>query len=320
MRPLERSTTRKRVLIVGGGGFLGAAYARRRIAAGEIVHVLVKPTTPLDRLRAVAGEIGVHRVRPGDQERLHAAFRESAPNVVIHAASRTRRPPSDDLSDAVLSVREDLEPLLAVLEAAATTPRPPDLFLRLGSLAEYGFGSFAHGETDCERPADAYAAGMLAGTRYMAMLQPRLPFAAMTARLGLVYGPGQSQRFFIPAALHACLAGEPLHVRRPQDARDLIHVDDVLRGLDALSAAPSPGAVVNVGAGVAVPMGDVARLIMRLTGAPPSLLREGPGGPARVLRLRNDLAARRWGWRPRISLEAGLTRMLDALRAEAGVH
>jgi nucleoside-diphosphate-sugar epimerase len=193
------------------------------------------------------------------------------------------------------------------------------VFLRAESLAEYGFSERTHSETDPERPTDAYAAALAAGTRYLAMLQPRLPFPVMTARLALTYGPGQSEKFFIPAAARACIEGRPITLRRPKDSRDLVHVDDVVRAFDALSAAPRPGAVVNIGTGVATPMRAVAELLVRLSGASPSLIREDPSAPdrkPRLLRLSPEFAERCWGWRARLSLEAGLARTLASTRAE----
>lgn len=308
----------RRLLVIGGGGFIGERLVRSRLEAGDEVHVLAKPTSALDRLSGLGRAITAHRVAPGDGAALHDALSAARPDAVVYLASATRRPDAPDFSDAAASVSEDLQPLLAMVQAAAVLPHPPRAFVRAGTLAEYGFADRAHAEDDAERPADSYAAAMLAGTRYLAMLQPRLPFAVVTARLSLTYGPGQSERFFIPAALRACVERQPILLRRPDDARDLIHVDDVVRGLEMLCAHPVRGAIVNLASGEAPPMREVARLILRVAGAPSSLLREDrrpASAPPTRLRGRWDKAARRWGFRTRITLETGLAMTLDAVRA-----
>ena len=87
----------------------------------------------------------------------------------------------------------------------------------------------------------AYGAGVVAATHLTAALQPRLPFRISTARLALVYGPAQSTDYLIPYLIQRCLDGLPSVVRRPDDRRDLIHVDDVVDGLLRLAEVELPG-------------------------------------------------------------------------------
>lgn len=300
------------VLITGAAGFIGSHLARRKLAEGWDVHVLVRPGADLWRLSPDLGRLGVHRIDLADEDAVAACLRAAAPRHVFHLASETRRPRAADLSDALGSVESEVKPLLVLVRAAASCPSLPDLLIRAGSLAEYGFASAPPPETRRECPADPYAAGKVAGTHYLQMLQPRLPFAAMTARLGLVYGPRQTESFFVGSAIAAGARGEAIRVRRPADRRDLVHVDDVLNALDILSARPSAGAIVNVGSGEAPTMLEIARTIAAACGRPDLIAADGTQGPPQHLMLDTGALARDWGWRAGIPFRAGLASTVAA--------
>ena len=273
------------VLITGAAGFIGSHLARRVLAGRGEVHAVVRPDADTSRLSGDQGRLNVHRIDLLDPAAIADCLRKARPTRIFHLASATRRRDAADLSDAIGSVRSEIEPLLNLVQAAAAMPSSPAVLIRAGSLAEYGFVTAPPAEADRESPADAYSAGKVAGTHYLRMLQPRLLFPAMTARLGLVYGPGQAETFFAGSAFADCLAGREVHVRRPRDRRDLIHVEDVLDGFGALSARPRPGAIVNVGSGVAPTMLETAERIAAAFARPGSVRADAPHGPPRHLML-----------------------------------
>jgi nucleoside-diphosphate-sugar epimerase len=307
---------RPRVAVVGGAGFIGAHLARRRIARGWDVHVLGRPGSRAPNLAGLGDRLQVHGVDLGDRPAVERLLARIAPRHVVHLAASTRRAAARDLSDAADGAAEDLGGMLSVVAAAAALPDPPSLFLRAGTLAEYGFGPEPSDEGRREAPADAYAAAMTACTHYLAMLQPRLPFPAMTARLALVYGPMQSRGFLMTRLFEAALARRPVRIERPRDRRDLLHVDDAVDALEALAAAPRPGEVVCVGSGEAPAMLEAARLVFDAAGADPALVTAAAPAPApRELTVRPDRIAALWGWRARTTLREGAARTLAALRA-----
>ena len=164
-----------------------------------------------------------------------------------------------------------------------------------------------------EAPSTPYGAAMLAGTQHLAMLQDTLPFPTVTARLALTYGPEQDKRFMIPAMLDACQRGEAFKLQRPDDRRDLIHVDDVVGALLELAESPRAGAThVNIGTVYAPSMREVGEHMVEITGCRPDLITSAtdaaPDGPSE-LRCDTTLAKRLYGWEATIPLHDGL-RML----------
>lgn len=309
-----------RVLITGANGFIGSHLVRACAARGDRVTALVRPGSSVDRLANLPDGIALRRVNLTDQQAMQAIFAECCPDLVFHAAAKTRIPAEPSLSDATDSLHENVVSLLGLLGAAANSKTPPGGVVRLGTIAEYGDNPVPYVETQCARPRDSYGASMLTGTKYLEMLRPRLPFPAVTARLSLTYGPGQTGQQLVPYLLEHLLGGRVARVGRPDDARDLLHVDDAVRGLLLIGSEPqAPGPVVNISTGQATKVRDVAEQLQQLTGAPGALLEFGSPGTAPI-DLVNDpgLMKSCYGWAPEFSVAEGLRNTVEwAMQAQA---
>lgn len=310
------------VLITGGAGFIGSHLARALAARGEAVHVLARPSTVLRPDRLVAGAV-VHRIDLCDPAALRTCLDQVRPDIIYHLATDNGRGQEAPEPADIAALTRDLDNALRLVAAAAAdSSRRPGRLIMAQSLAVYGNGPSPSAEDQREAPLAPYTASMVAASHYLAVLQPRLPFPVLHARLGLAYGPGQQDSFFIPWLVRRCLAGVASPVRAPDDRRDLIHVDDVAAGLIAMADTALPGGtILNIASGEAPTIRAVAELIAELTGAAPGLLRFA-GAPARDLRSRAvccriDRARALLGWTPRVSLREGLARLVDS-HATAG--
>ena len=266
------------VLITGAAGFIGSHLAAACIARGDSTHALVRPDEPAVVARVPRGA-QVHAIALGERAAVAECFAEVQPELVFHLGVRTRRSPAADLSDVRGSIEEDLLHLATLLSVAASSPLPPRSFVRTGTLAEYGDIPAPYREEQREYPINAYATAMVAGTHYLDMLRPRLPYAALTARLALVYGPGQAKDFFVPTLITHCIRRQPMTVNRPEDRRDLLFVDDAAEALLRLAEAPPPVGIINVGTGIAPSTREIAGHVLARTGADAGLIRFGEGGP-----------------------------------------
>jgi nucleoside-diphosphate-sugar epimerase len=299
------------VLITGGAGFIGSHLARRCLAQGNTVHILVRPQTSLFRLQGLGGSLHIHTAELTDRDAMMRLGESIKPQWVFHLAARTRRTPEPDLSDVAASVTEDLLVLTTLLSCFATSASPPRAFIRSGSLAEYGSGHAPASEEQREMPLNAYAAALSAGTHYLQMLRPRLPFPAITARLALVYGPQQDEDFFVPQLIRKCLTRQSAEVRYPSDRRDILFVDDACEALIRLAAQLPDVSLVNISTGVAPSMRELALLIAKETAADPASImfgaEHGTGGIP-DFRASPALLHSVMDWRPRFSPDEGIRR------------
>ena len=317
-------------LLADGSDDVGIGGAATQVAAHALANfgiiecrrrgdVVIRPGGSVERLGAWLPSITVHEVGLGDRIGLAAVVAAAAAEQVFHLAVADRRSTLPDLADTRLSISDDLGNLVNLIAACAAAPVPPAVFVRAGSLAEYGATAAPYDEAQRELPLDSYAAGLVAGTHYAQMLRSRVPFAICTARLALTYGPAQSERFLMPLLIRRCLAGEPIRIARPQDRRDLMHVDDAVGGLLRLAERPL-APVVNLATGLAPTMADVAAMVCAATGADPQLIalgpRHTPGGIA-DFRGSGELARRLLDWAPQTALADGLARTIAWHREQA---
>jgi nucleoside-diphosphate-sugar epimerase len=137
----------------------------------------------------------------------------------------------------------------------------------------------------------------------------------VTVRPFNTYGPRQSTRAVIPTIITQLLAGvEDLHLGSLRPTRDLTFVTDTCAGFIALgSCDEAVGRDINLGAGREIAIGDLAALLMDITGSNPRIVSEEerlrPDG-SEVERLLSDTSLVReiCGWQPQVTLRDGLRR------------
>jgi nucleoside-diphosphate-sugar epimerase len=305
---------RKRVLVTGGGGFIGSHLVRRCMAGGHEVHVLLRPTSDGARLADLASSVRVHRAILSDSRAVRACLDEARPTHIFHLANGVGGRHDGGVAGAAQSV-DDLSDFLRFMADIATLDVPPAIVVRTGSVAEYGGTTSACHEDQREHPGSAYAAALVAGTHYADMVARTAGFPIVTARLSLVYGPGQAHDFLVPGLLAACLTGQPFVIQRPLDQRDIVHVIDVVDALCRLAVAPVAGAeIFNIGSGEAIEMGQLADRIAVLAGVDPMRIVHRPQGDPTILRPGIERIRMRTGWAPRIRLDDGLAELVEEAR------
>lgn len=301
-----------RVLITGGDGFIGRHLTASYLASGDEVVVLARPTAMRPSVEERSATLTVQRLDLNDRDALGAMFHDRPVDMVFHLAAATRRLPQVDMGDWVASIDGDLRPLVNVAAAAASAERPPKSFVRAGSIAEYGARNGSFSEEDPPAPKGSYGSALLAGTAYLEAMAPNLPFPAATARLALTYGPGQSTAFLAARLMDDLPAGRMVTIERPDDRRDLIHVDDVVIGLRKIAGRAG---IINLSTGIAPTMRDLAETVLDVTGADPGLVRYGrtTGSPS-ILIANNQRLRDRLGWQPALTLREGVSRTVAAER------
>ena len=312
-----------RSLITGAAGFIGMHLARHLLARGDEVHVLVRPKTSPARLEAIADDVTVHRLTLADADALAQCLKKAVPDQVFHLASETRKTVKPGFAAARQTILDYQVELITLLEALAGMQEPPRSLVRAGTIAEYGEAPTPSHEDQREAPTTPYGAAFTAGTHYIQMLAPVLPYPVVTPRLALVYGAGQSEAFLVPSMIRACMEGRKTVVSRPRDRRDLLYIDDAIEALVRCAEAPPPGcSVVNIGSGNAPTMREVAGIVVSATDANPALVEFEDSDPDQAiseLRVTTDRARELFGWSSTTTLDAGIARTVEAMRRSSPV-
>jgi dolichol-phosphate mannosyltransferase len=303
-----------RAVVTGATGFVGANLARRLLAEGHEVHLLLRPGFDGWRLDGIRHRVHVHLVELTSAEATGSLLNAVAPQWVFHLAVYGAYDTQTDLRAMVATnIVSTINLVAASINASA------EVIVNTGSSSEYGFKERAPTEADAAVPNSAYATTKLAATLLCSELARRHGVRVPTLRLYSVYGPFEQPTRLIPTLIVAGLEGRLPDLVDPRVARDFVFVEDVCDAYvrAATRPLPQPDAVYNVGSAVETTIESLVHLVrdlLHVAGEPrwgtyPSRAWDTHAWVANNVRVRTEL-----GWRPHVTLEAGLQRTADWLR------
>ena len=170
-------------------------------------------------------------------------------------------------------------------------------------------------------PASPYAAAKQGASAYARMFHALYGTPVVTARVFMVYGPGQRDLAKLgPYVALSLQRGERPSLSSGERPVDWVYVDDVVEGLLALALTPGiEGRRLDLGSGELVTVRGVAERLAELAGEGAELgIGERPDRPMEPVR-RADVETTRelTGWTPRVALDDGLARTGEHYRALA---
>ncbi len=97
--------------------------------------------------------------------------------------------------------------------------------------------------------------------------------------------------------------------------REFLHVDDLAAACLFMLEHENPPDLVNVGSGVEVTIRELAERVKKATGCPAEIVWDASKPDGTPRKLCDTALIRSLGWKPKISLEEGLTRTIAEYRA-----
>jgi len=304
-----------RALVTGGAGFVGSHLVDRLLTDGHTVCVVDDLST--GSASNVSPDAEFQRVDISDASPLRDAVARFKPQVVFHVAAQidVQRSIREPDFDARVNVLGGLNVLRAAVASGARR------IIYSSSAAVYGPPPptrVAVSETDPTRPMSEYGASKLAFEHYLSAYAARglIEYAAL--RYANVYGPRQrsdGEAGVVSIFTRQMLAGEPVTIFGDgSKTRDYVYVGDVVEATIRAAAGRS-GVVANVGWGREVSDLALFRAVAGATGysREPVYAADRPGDIARIC-LNAALARQTWDWRPAMSLEDGVRRVVEHAR------
>src|SRR6267378_1133385 len=302
-----------RCLVTGGAGFIGSHVTARLVALGYRVRVVDDLSTGNEaNLADVARQIEF--VRGDLRESLVCERAVDGINVVFHLAAlpSVSRSMTDPWGSHDANVNATLRLLQCCQKAGVRR------LVYSSSSSVYGDTVTLPKVENVEPlPRSPYATSKLAGEQYVLAFARAGMIEGVALRYFNVFGPRQSPHSayaaVIPMFFQAVLEGRPAVLFGDgEQTRDFTYVDNVVDANLLAASAPAAkvsGWVANVGAGVRTSLVGLLGMIGATTGHQADFLRQ----PARPGDVRDSLASleraeRLLGYKPRISLEAGLRR------------
>lgn len=317
-----------RALVTGASGFVGQWLCRELLERGwDVAGTHLEETIGLGALgdaeRRAVRWTRCDVLRPDD---LRHAVDAARPDAVFHLAGISFVPtanadPARTLEVNVIAAARLLSEVRRHRGVGTLDP----VVLVIGSGEQYG----RHDPADQPLPESAeqraqsiYAASKAAQEIVSLEAYRESGLRVIATRSFNHSGPGQAERFLLPALVRRALALRGRHapslvLGNTSPVRDFLHVADVVRAYVALAERGTPGEAYNVASGVGHSVAAVAERVLAVAAVgaklqvDPALVRpvEVPilvGSPAR---LQADT-----GWAPRFTLD---TIIEDLIRATA---
>jgi dTDP-glucose 4,6-dehydratase len=321
----------RKVLITGAGGFIGSHLVEACVKRGFKVRAFVRyngrnswgwlETSPvLKNIEVVAGDIR-------DYDSVNAAMKGC--DTVFHLAALIGIPYS--YLSPLAYVKTNVEGTYNVLQSAK------ELGVKnvLVTSTSETYGTAQYVPIDEKHPAvgqSPYAASKVAADQLAISYHRSFGLPVRVIRPFNTYGPRQSARAVIPTIIAQIASGaKELRLGNLTPTRDFTFVKDTVAGFLALAESKGfYGEPVNIGTGVEISIGDLARLIaslmktkIRVAGDKARARRKGSEVERLLCDNKRILAAT--DWRPRVTLEQGLNQTIAWIKAnresyKAGIY
>ena len=260
------------IIVTGGAGFIGSNLVRALNRAGHSDILVV------DDLRDAHKILNLSDCRIAEYLDMHefatriAAGQDFAPKLeaIFHQGACTDTTEWNGL----LMMRTNYDFSRHVLRYA-TERRVPLVYASSASV--YGAGRDFRVSEDCERPINVYAFSKLMFDRHVRQMTATFRSPVVGLRYFNVYGPGEAHKGKMASVIHhfreQLKAGDEIRLFTGSDgygdgeqARDFIHVDDVVAVNIWAGQQAARSGIFNLGTGQARSFNDVARAVLKWHG------------------------------------------------------
>jgi len=223
-------------------------------------------------------------------------------DIVIHFAAETHV--SRSIYDDSKFFVTDVIGTQTIANAVLAHQKTIDRFIHISTCEVYGEGLVKKmDESHPLNPQSPYAAAKAGADRLVYAYYRTYNIPAVIVRPFNIFGPRQHLEKATPRFITSALLDEPLTVHgKGKGSRDFLYVEDVARAIDLIAHAPRAkvvGEVFNIGSGIAVPIVDLAKAIVKhmRSSAPIVFVGDRPG---QVSNFACDYRKiqKRLGWKP----------------------
>ena len=296
-----------RVLVTGGGGFIGSHVVDKLMAKGITPRIFDLSASPYHsplEVETFTGSI----TDPGN---LDLAMRDC--DAVIHLAAVADV--SHVLADPVLAEEVNTRGTLQVLEAACRA--------KVGRVV-YGSTTWVYSdcteqavdeETPIPAPRHLYTATKLAGETYCAGYAELFNLESTVLRFGIPYGPRARAAGVVAKFTDLALEGKALTIAGDgSQCRSFIYVEDLADGIVAALAPAAANRTYNLSGDEVVTILEIAETVQEMTGGCEIVHTPPRPGDFPGKQISNERALKELGWKAGTSFREGVRKYVEWVR------
>ena len=302
-----------RVLVIGGGGFIGSHLVKALLLNGQYVKILDNRISSIidqhPNLEWIAGDFG-------NKQDLDIALKNV--DIVYHLVSTTQ--PQKSNENPAFDIQSNLINTITLLDKVRAIPNLKIIFLSSGGTVYGTAQQTPIPETHNNEPQCSYGIVKLAIEKYFSLYNLLYGINYRILRLANPYGPGQAnlQQGVIGAFLLRTLQNKQLEIWGDGTiVRDYIYIKDVIDAIMLASTYNGKTRIFNIGSGSGRNVIEILNVIERVTEKKANVIyiakREFD---VSVSILDISLAEKELGWKPETSFEYGIKETINWIQTQ----
>jgi len=299
---------KKKILIIGGTGFIGYHLAKKSLKKGW--HVTSISSNPPKKIRYLQ-KVKYIRCDITNKKLLKKSIRKHF-DYVVNLGGYV------DHSDKKKTFKSHYEGCKNLAEIFLK--KTPLSFVQIGSSLEYGTSNSPQKENikcNLKSIKSIYGKAKLLSSRYMINLFKKKNFPSTVFRPYLVYGPRQDVNRFLPIIIKGCIKNKKFPCSKGDQFRDFVYVDDTVEAITkSLTNKNARGQIINIGSGKPRRIKNVVEKVKKISkGGYPQYgifkqrKFEIPKVYPNVEKAKNKI-----NWRSKISFEKGLKKTINSYK------
>ena len=307
-----------KILLTGGAGFIGSAFAAHSLANGHRVEIIddfndfYDPKIKRANIASLTASVPVHEIDIRDEAAVKRVVSEGKFDTIVHLAARAGVRPS--IKEPRLYIETNILGTFNLLEAARLAGIPR--FISASSSSVYGtIKETPFRETMClNQTISPYAATKLAGEQLCSNYSSLYKMRTISLRFFTVYGPGQRPDLAIHKFTRNILEGRAIdQYGDGSTRRDYTYIDDIVQGVDAcLRYEGALCDVFNIGESQTTTLAELIAQIESALGKK-AIINQMPEQPGDVPLTYADISKARelLGYNPTTKIAEGIPKFVE---------
>jgi len=298
----------KKILIIGGTGFIGYHLAKQSLKKGwQVTSISSKPPKKIRYL----SKVKYIRCDITNKKLLETRTNNNFDYVVNLGGYIDHSNKKKTFSSHYNGCKNLAEIFLN---------KSLSSFVQIGSSLEYGSSNSPQKENikcNLKSIKSTYGKAKLSSSIHMINLFKKKKFPVTVLRLYLVYGPKQDINRFLPTIIDGCLKNKKFPSSKGDQLRDFLYVDDAVEAIiKSLINKNTRGQIINLGSGKPKLIKNVIEKVKKISkgGKPQYGMFKLRKFDIQKLYPSIEKVKNIINWKPKISFEKGIRKTINSYR------